>query len=423
MGVGGSSHGGVGRAAAVLSRKHGAPARTGFTAGGKRPREREEGEASDDEVLGGGVVGRRGEPPPVIREVTSARDASEFAAELADAQAIAAESAVDDDGVGFGQPGWKDRYYAKLGISVDNSDGRRGLCAEYVRGLVWVLRYYYQGVPSWEWYYPHHYAPPASDLIDLARLVGGRTGFNVGEPFQPLEQLMAVLPPRSAKALPPPLAQLMQPPSPLSHLYPRELKLDRNGSGQLWKAVVVLPFIERGPLRAEVERAKAAIDEEARARNRFGYAYLFVGEGGGALAEEMWDLAEEHKDLDGYAMARAARPVVSDPALGATLTPFLSVPRGGTRQPPSAEMAPIAENKVAAAIIKLRPHGPHESRLRTAAAPPPPTLGKYDGPVPSADAERFGRALHTGGLDGHWQRQALRDEAGVARLAQQTRWQ
>ena len=53
-----------------------------------------------------------------------------------------------------------------------------------------------------------------------------------------------------------------------------------------------------------------------------------------------------------------------------------------------AEMAPIAENKVAAAIIKLRPHGPHESRLRTAAAPPPPTLGKYDGPVPSADAER-----------------------------------
>ena len=324
--------------------------------------------------------------------------------------------------VGFGQPGWKDRYYAKLGISLDG-DARRGLCAEYVRGLVWVLRYYYQGVPSWEWYYPHHYAPPASDLIDLPRLVGGRTGFDLGEPFAPLEQLMAVLPPRSAGALPPPLAALMAPPSPLAGLYPRELRLDRNGAGQLWKAVVILPFIERGPLRNAVEKARPDIEPEARARNRFGPAYLFVGDDGHcALAEEMWELAEQHKALDGYAMARVSRPVVADPALGATLTPFLSVPRGGTRQPPSAAMAPIGENKVAAAIIKLRPHGPHESRLRSAAAPPPPSLGKYDGPVPSADAERFGRSLMTGGLDGHWQRQAW-EEAAVARPAQQQRWQ
>ena len=49
--------------------------------------------------------------------------------------------------------------------------------------------------------------------------------FDLGKPLRPMEQLMAVLPPESADALPLSLAKLMtDPDSPIKDFYPREGK-------------------------------------------------------------------------------------------------------------------------------------------------------------------------------------------------------
>ena len=71
----------------------------------------------------------------------------------------------------FGTRGFKSRYYSKkLKIKYEvNPPLLETLLFEYVRGLCWVMLYYYQGCVSWSWYYPFHYAPFASDLKDIDR--------------------------------------------------------------------------------------------------------------------------------------------------------------------------------------------------------------------------------------------------------------
>jgi 5'-3' exonuclease len=64
-----------------------------------------------------------------------------------------------------------------------------------MEGICWTLLYYYRGCPSWTWYYPHHYAPFASDFVGLNEF---SISFPQGtKPFKPFEQLMACLPPLS----------------------------------------------------------------------------------------------------------------------------------------------------------------------------------------------------------------------------------
>lgn len=114
------------------------------------------------------------------------------------------------DEVRLWESGFKERYYeSKFDVSPENIQFRQTVALEYVRGLCWVLKYYYQGCASWGWYFPYHYAPFASDFLNISGL---STKFEKGKPFKPLEQLMGVFPAASKKHIPAVFADLMDDP-------------------------------------------------------------------------------------------------------------------------------------------------------------------------------------------------------------------
>lgn len=154
---------------------------------------------------------------------------------------------------------WKDRYYCdKFGVDDGmSSKFRREMAHHYVRGLCWVFHYYYKGVASWTWFYPYHYAPFASDLVNIDEFT---IEFDKSSPFRPIEQLMGVLPARSAHALPPACRELMMDPSsPIIDFYPEDFKQDPNGKRFEWQWVALLPFIDETRLIAAVQSVEVRV--------------------------------------------------------------------------------------------------------------------------------------------------------------------
>lgn len=182
------------------------------------------------------------------------------------------------DEVRLWEEGFKDRYYeSKFDVTSDNLQFRYSVALQYVKGLCWVLQYYYQGCASWEWYFPFHYAPFASDFLNITGL---SKKFNKGTPFLPLEQLMGVFPAASRQHVPLPFARLMiDPESPIIDFYPEDFNIDLNGKKFAWQGVALLPFVDEQRLFKAVEPYRQELTIEERKRNQLGDDRLYVGPG------------------------------------------------------------------------------------------------------------------------------------------------
>uniref|UniRef100_A0A8C6NZN7 5'-3' exoribonuclease 1 n=1 Tax=Nothobranchius furzeri TaxID=105023 RepID=A0A8C6NZN7_NOTFU len=168
-------------------------------------------------------------------------------------------------------------YMTKMGVDVVSDEFLAEQARCYVEGIQWILHYYYHGVQSWSWYYPYHYAPFLSDIKNISGL---KLTFDLGKPFMPFQQLLAVLPAASKVLLPECYRDLMTSTnSPIIEYYPLDFKTDLNGKQQEWEAVVLIPFIDERCLLAAMEPFNHKLTNEEKARNRHSECDLYSYDG------------------------------------------------------------------------------------------------------------------------------------------------
>uniref|UniRef100_H3AKR8 5'-3' exoribonuclease 1 n=1 Tax=Latimeria chalumnae TaxID=7897 RepID=H3AKR8_LATCH len=184
------------------------------------------------------------------------------------------DEAEDDDLFETEFRQYKRMYYmTKMGVEVVTDEFLAEQAECYVQAIQWILHYYYHGVQSWSWYYPYHYAPYLSDIRKISKL---KLKFDLGKPFLPFEQLLAVLPAASKDLLPKCYQHLMiSEDSPIIEYYPPDFKTDLNGKQQEWEAVVLIPFIDEKRLLEAMAPCNAFLIEEEKSRNRHSECVLY----------------------------------------------------------------------------------------------------------------------------------------------------
>ena len=139
---------------------------------------------------------------------------------------------------------YRQEYYTR---NFGNSDEHfiQGVCNEYIRGISFVIEYYSKCIPTFEWYYPYHYAPL---FEDLSRFVSASKelsySFAMKPPLTQVEALASVLHPRNFGQLPKPVADFLMLRSKLDSNFPTEFEVDLEGKMQEYEGIILLPMIE-----------------------------------------------------------------------------------------------------------------------------------------------------------------------------------
>ncbi|KAG6833818.1 hypothetical protein H0H87_011752 [Tephrocybe sp. NHM501043] len=218
-----------------------------------------------------------------------------------------------EDTVKLWEPGYKERYYRqKFGVELTDTEFRKGITKAYVEGLSWVLQYYYQGTPSWQWYYPYHFAPFAADFEEVDKM---NLKFVLGQPFKPFEQLMGVFPAASRKHIPSVFHSLMTAEeSPIIDFYPPTFEIDMNGKKMAWQGVALLPFIDPKRLLDAMAAEYPNLTEEEVKRNKWGNDVIF--------ASDEHPIYPSYEEL--YGKRKSQDPVPIDPRLSGGISGSVS---------------------------------------------------------------------------------------------------
>eukprot|EP00866_Antonospora_locustae_P000930 jgi/Antlo1/930/2446 len=165
----------------------------------------------------------------------------------------------------------KSKYYEeKLGATTE--EDVKIVCRDYLECLSWILSYYYTGIKSWDFYYPHHYSPFAKDLIKVSNL---DFSFVLGKPLRPLEQLMAVMPPLSKELIPAPMQVLFK---EFQKFYPEDVQIDMFDRLLAWQGVALLPFLDIKTMLPRIRETVESMELCDMYKNIKGQTLLYLSE-------------------------------------------------------------------------------------------------------------------------------------------------
>lgn len=172
---------------------------------------------------------------------------------------------------------WSDEYYKYyFNISKDNIEEfntfKINIVQNYLESLMFTLKYYLQGCPSWQWHYKYRVSPLLHDVyyvLDNNLINMNNINFELGEPYTPFQQLMLILPPQTNELVPSVLRPIMLDDKLLcTQFYPISFRIDVAAGIKTMYSEAILPEIDEELLIGTVKEYEKKLNSSEIKRNK-----------------------------------------------------------------------------------------------------------------------------------------------------------
>jgi 5'-3' exonuclease len=151
----------------------------------------------------------------------------------------------------------------------------------YIDGLLFVLRYYFDEIPSYTWYYPYHHSPFALDVAEVMQrhYNEDKNTFIKTKPMLPIQQLFCILPPTSKDLMPKCLQKHMSiEDKDIGEWMNTKLDLDTDFKKNDWEYVLLTPNIDTNKFLEIFKMNENNFDKDEIKRNCRGKIYIYYTE-------------------------------------------------------------------------------------------------------------------------------------------------
>jgi len=176
----------------------------------------------------------------------------------------------DDRDTKLDKEGWRERYYKyNWDVSADELENfSKSVVEHYLKGLKWMTLYYFDKIPSWDWYFPFDFPPLMHDihkyLININNIP-----LELSYPMKPFMQLLTVLPPQSYYLLPETFHKIItNPKSSLAYLYPIKFEQNFINKKKHWMGIPILPPMDINLIKYIHNKYTNELSEEDLVRNK-----------------------------------------------------------------------------------------------------------------------------------------------------------
>jgi len=170
---------------------------------------------------------------------------------------------------------WKEEYY-KFYLNIDKNNEeylnmRIKLVENYLESVMFNLKYYFQGCPSWQWHYKFRVSPLLTDIhyvlenniIDMNNIK-----FEEGTPYTPFQQLMLIFPPQMDFLIPNALRPIMSDDKLLcTQFYPIDFRIDATVGQKTQYSEAILPEIDEELLIDTIKKYEKKLTAKEIERN------------------------------------------------------------------------------------------------------------------------------------------------------------